>query len=401
VEKRVNPINSLAEIRRVRSVLKEKPRDLLLFDLATQTGMEIRQILNLRVRDLASCKAGEQLILPRPGKKPPAPVAISSTIQQSWEKYLQEVSPAPDDYLIKSQKNAAPPTRSSVSHLINGWFEAAQVKGVKGAKSLKRTWEAFFKSRSRQGEKRRKRAERRPDYLHVLKPLGEIGTIQEFVHAELFNAIICGRIPPGEKIVIDKIVKQMRVSRIPVREALHRLQEAGLITIDKWKGAIINKLSVENLVEITRIRLMLESQAAQRAAENCAPELVGELEALHEEWKRSIPLMTKSDLKTVEEYLRLNRQFHHAIYRAARMPILQQIINGLWDRVSPYLHILVAGEIEGAVTAETVQIHEGMLNGMKNRSGAEVSRWLKQDLTRAEESIMKFFKSERSRLGGT
>jgi DNA-binding GntR family transcriptional regulator len=218
-----------------------------------------------------------------------------------------------------------------------------------------------------------------------------MSTIQETVHAELFKAIICGRIPPGEKIVIDKIAMQMRVSRIPVREALHRLQEAGLISIDKWKGAIINKLSVENLKEITRIRLMLESQAAQRAAENCSPQLSKELEIIHEQWKRSIPLMKKNDLKTVEEYLRLNRQFHHTIYRGALMPILHQIINSLWDRVSPYLHILVAGEIEGAVTSETVQIHEGMLNGMKNRSAAEVSRWLREDLIRAEESILKFF----------
>jgi DNA-binding GntR family transcriptional regulator len=393
VKSKVNPINSLADVRRIRDVLREKPRDLLLFDLATQTGMEIRQILNLRVRDLAGCKTGDRLIFHHPGQKPPTRVTISSTLYQCREKYLRDISPSPDDYLIKSQKNAGPPSLSSVSHMINGWFEAAQVKGVKGAKSLKRTWEVFFKSRSLQGDKRKKGTEKNSsdDYLQVLKPLGEMSTIQETVHAELFKAIICGRIPPGEKIVIDKIAIQMRVSRIPVREALHRLQEAGLISIDKWKGAIINKLSVENLIEITRIRLMLESQAAQQAAENCSPQLSKELEIIHEQWKRSIPLMKKNDLKTVEEYLRLNRQFHHAIYREAHMPILQQIINGLWDRVSPYLHILVAGEIEGAVTSETIQIHEGMLNGMKNRSAAEVSRWLKEDLIRAEENIVKFF----------
>jgi DNA-binding GntR family transcriptional regulator len=394
VKRRVSPINSLSDIRRIREVLREKPRDLLLFDLATQTGMEIRQILNLRVRDFADCRAGDQLVFPHPGQKPTTSVMISAALHQSWERYMQEISPFPDDYLIKSQKNAGPPTLSSVSHLINGWFEAAQVEGVKGAKSLKRTWEVFFKSRSLQSMKRKKRIEGKSpnDYLQVLKPLGEKSTIQETVHAELFKAIICGRIPPGEKIVIDKIALQMRVSRIPVREALHRLQEAGLISIDKWKGAIINKLSVENLKEITHIRLMLESNAAQRAAENCSPQLSKDLEIIHEQWKRSIPLMKKNDLKTVEEYLRLNRQFHHAIYREAHMPILHQIINGLWDRVSPYLHILVAGEIEGAVTSETIQIHEGMLNGMKDRSAAEVSRWLKEDLVRAEESIMKFFK---------
>ena len=393
MKRKVNPLNSLADIRRIRDVLREKPRDLLLFDLATQTGMEINQILNLRVRDLAGCKAGERLIFPHPGQKPPTRVMISSALHQSWEKYLRDISPSPDDYLIKSQKNSRPPTLSSVSHMINGWFDAAQVKGVKGAKSLKRTWEVFFKSRSLQSDKRKNQTERKSpnDYMQVLKPLGEMSTIQETVHAELFKAIICGRIPPGEKIVIDKIAMQMRVSRIPVREALHRLQEAGLISIDKWKGAIINKLSVENLKEITHIRLMLESQAAQRAAENCSPQLDKELEILHEQWKRSIPLMKKNDLKTVEEYLRLNRQFHHAIYREAHMPILHQIINALWDRVSPYLHILVAGEIEGAVTSETIQIHQGMLNGIKNHSAAEVSRWLKEDLIRAEESIIKFF----------
>jgi DNA-binding GntR family transcriptional regulator len=393
VKRKVNPLNSLADIRRIREVLREKPRDLLLFDLATQTGMEINQILNLRVRDLVGCKAGDQLIFPRPGEKAPTRIMISSTLHQSWEKYLRDISPSPDDYLIKSQKKSGPPTLSSVSHMINGWFEAAHVKGVKGAKSLKRTWEAFFKSRSLQSAKREKRIEKKSpnDYMQVLKPIGEISTIQETVHAELFNAIIRGRIPPGEKIVIDKIAMQMRVSRIPVREALHRLQEAGLISIDKWKGAIINKLSIENLKEITRIRLMIESQAAQRAADNCSPQLSRELEILHEQWKQSIPLMEKSDLKTVEEYLGLNRRFHHAIYRGAHMPILQQIINGLWDRVSPYLHILVAGEIEGAVTSETIQIHEAMLNGMKNRSAEEVSRWLREDLIRAEESIVKFF----------
>jgi len=393
VKRKVNPINSPADIRRIRAVLREKPRDLLLFDLATQTGMEMQQILNLRVRDLAGCKAGDQLILPHPGPKPPTRVVISSTLHQSWEKYLRDISPSPDDCLIKSQKHLGPPTLSSVSHLINGWFEAAQVKGAKGAKSLKKTWEIFFKSRSFQGDRGKERVERRPpnDYLRVLKPVGEMSTIQETVHAELFNAIICGRIPPGEKIVIDKIAVQMRVSRIPVREALHRLQEAGLISIDKWKGAVINKLSVENLREITRIRLTLESQAAQRAAENCSPQGYQELETLHEKWKQSIPLMKRNDLKTVEEYLSLNRQFHHAIYREAHMPILLQIINGLWDRVSPYLHILVAGEIEGAVTSETIRIHEGMLTGMKSHSAAEVSRWLKEDLTRAEESILKFF----------
>ena len=329
---KANPIKSHADIQRIREVLKDKPRDLLLFDLATQTGMEIKQILNLRVRDLFGCKVGDRLVLPHPGGKPPSVVVVSKTLHQSWGKYLRDVTPSHDEYLIKSQKNSGPPTLSSISHMMNKWFEAANLEGLNGAKSLRRTWQVFFKSGFPERSPRQDINNRIPPYgyLQALEPIETISTLQETVHEKLFQAIICGRIPPGEKLVIDKIAMQMKVSRIPVREAFHRLQEAGLISIDKWKGAMVNKLSVENLREITVIRLMLESEAAERAAENFHQAVLDQLENLHGQWKRSISLLNKNDLQSVEKYLRLNRRFHHTIYHEAHMPILQQIINGLW-----------------------------------------------------------------------
>ena len=276
--------------------------------------------------------------------------------------------------------------------MINKWFQAANLEDVRGAKSLKRTWQTYFKPETESGDPSEKTGGPSQTYglSPVMDPVGPISTLQETVHETLFQAIISGRIPPGQKLVIDKVAGQMKVSRIPVREAFHRLREAGLISIDKWKGAIVNQLSVENLREITKIRLMLESEAANHAALNCKEETLERLEQIHERWKQSIDQMNPNDLQSVESYLKLNRQFHNSIYREANMPILFQIINGLWDRVSPYLHILVAGRIKGAVSDETVRIHEGMLKGMKARSGGDVAIRLKEDLIQAEESIVQF-----------
>jgi DNA-binding GntR family transcriptional regulator len=394
MKEKAKPVQSYADIRQLREILQGKPRDLLLFDLVTQTGMEMRQILNLRVRDFLPCKAGHTLVLPHPGRKPASVVLISEMLYQSWRRYMKDVSAFPDDYLIKSQKKSSPMTLSSVSHLMKKWFEAANLDGLNGAKSLRRSWKAFLKPSSPEWIQSQDTRDPIPQngYLQALKPIETVRSLQETVHEKLFHAIICGRIPPGEKLVIDKVALQMKVSRIPVREAFHRLQEAGLISINKWKGAVVNKLSVENLMEITVIRLMLETKAAERAAEQVQPLVLEKLENLHAQWKQSISLLNKNDLQSAENYLRLNRQFHHTIYDEAHMPILHQIITGLWNRVSPYLHILVTGGIEGAVSLETIRIHQGMLDGMRSHSAVEVSRWVKEDMVQAEKSLMKFLK---------
>ncbi|MEW6667220.1 MAG: FCD domain-containing protein [Thermodesulfobacteriota bacterium] len=399
MKRRDKPVQSYADLRRIRDALREKPRDLLLFDLVTQTGLGMEQILNLKVRDFLPCKAGKSLLLPHPGKETPSLVPISQMLYQSWEKYIKDVSPSPDDYVIRSQKKSNSLTLSSVSHLMRKWFEDASMEGLGGARSLRRKWRDFSKPdlpEERQSNDRSDRIQPK-DYLHELKPVDSIRSLQETVHEELFQAIICGRIPPGEKLVIDKVAMEMKVSRIPVREAFHRLQEAGLISIYKWKGAVINKLSADSLREITVIRLKLEPEAAERAAENVQESTLNKLEQLHTEWKQSMSLLNKNDLQSTRNFLRLNHQFHHAIYSEAHMPILQQIINGLWNRVSPYLHILVT--IEGAVSSETIRIHQGMLDGMRHHSPEEVSHWVREDLIQAETSLINFLsQNEDSKL---
>lgn len=96
----------------------------------------------------------------------------------------------------------------------------------------------------------------------------------------------------------------------------------------------------------------------------------------------------------VDEFLRLNKEFHYTIYRDANMPILQEMIDSLWYRISPYLHILNR-KTERLEPRGTIKYHRGMLEGMKHRDPGEVLKWLRTDLTEAAKLVIEKFEQVR------
>jgi DNA-binding GntR family transcriptional regulator len=216
--------------------------------------------------------------------------------------------------------------------------------------------------------------------MHILEPLDQVPTIQETVYKKILEAIVSGQIAPGERLLIEKTAKQLNVSRMPVREALHRLQAAGLISSDRKNVIRVNKLSREDLKEITAIRLLLETAAAERTAVLCSEDTVRRLETIQQQY-----LAAKSR-NNVEHFLDCNKEFHHTIYREANMPILQQMIDGLWHRISPYFHLLMRG-VDISNTQEFEQYHNEMLDGMRRRDPKKVSKWLGIEITEGERLI--------------
>jgi DNA-binding GntR family transcriptional regulator len=289
-----------------------------------------------------------------------------------------------EDYLIRSRKGGKALSLSSASHLIHTWFQAANLSEEKGSKSLRKIWRVHFSApQIAKNQWPKTESSRLP-----LEPIESVMTIHEIVYEKLLEAIISGKFRPGEKITIENIAKQMNVSRMPVRDAFLRLHQGGFISSNRKTGTVVNALSLENFNEITQIRLLIETEAAEKAAANADEETIHKLEDLHQKWVASIPDM--GDRQGFESFMKLNRQFHHAIYRAAQMPILNNMIKSLWDRISPYLFILI-DKVKGSVTEETVRNHQEMLEGMKRQDGPEVSKWVRKDLTEAAGLIIRYF----------
>lgn len=208
-----------------------------------------------------------------------------------------------------------------------------------------------------------------------LEPV-ETTTLKETVYNKLLSSITSGKLPPGTQVTIAQLSALIGVSLMPVREALQKLAAKNFISVQKNRRIAINQLSKEDLNELRMIRAKLECMAAREALKNWTDELVKDLERIMDEIDAS---------GNPEEFLDRNREFHHALYRNAEMPILQETIEHLWWRFSPYLHIYAAEVPDYKALAITN--HEGILRAVREKNAKEVCKWLKADLKTSVEFV--------------
>jgi DNA-binding GntR family transcriptional regulator len=139
------------------------------------------------------------------------------------------------------------------------------------------------------------------------------GTLAEQIYRKLSEAILHGELAPGSKISEPVLARHYGVSRGPLREALHRLQERKLITRSANQGARIVKPSAEALAELFVVREALEGMAARQAAIKATP---AEIALLHE--------AVADDPHGMSE--QRDNDFHVMIARASRNPMLIELL---------------------------------------------------------------------------
>src|SRR4051794_14226197 len=145
----------------------------------------------------------------------------------------------------------------------------------------------------------------------------------DFVYESLRDAISDGRIVGGERVREEEVARNLGVSRTPVREALQRLQQRGILVLGPGRGLLVAQLGHEQVVELYAMREILEGSAARFAAMNASLAEIATLYQLQE------------GLRTAEGddmlHITLNRRFHQAIYEAAHNRYLTQTLESLND----------------------------------------------------------------------
>src|SRR6195256_2884675 len=131
----------------------------------------------------------------------------------------------------------------------------------------------------------------------------------DFVYESLRNAISDGRIAGGERVREEEVARNLGVSRTPVREALQRLQQRGLLVLGAGRGLVVAHLSQQEVVELYAMREILEGSAARFAAKHATAAEIAILYQLQEQLRAA-----EGDAML---HVSLNRRFHQAIYEAA------------------------------------------------------------------------------------
>jgi DNA-binding GntR family transcriptional regulator len=167
----------------------------------------------------------------------------------------------------------------------------------------------------------------------------------------LRRRILSGHYREDRFIRQEMIAGELGVSRIPVREALAQLESEGLVVRHKFRGAMVPKLSREEIQEIFELRAMIEPYLLRHAIPRISKAEVSELRDIVKRARK---------MKDIGEWAGLNVEFHRTLYRAANKPVASQILENLLVRADRYLKLQTFST--ASTITESDRQHEAMLN---------------------------------------
>ncbi len=155
-------------------------------------------------------------------------------------------------------------------------------------------------------------------------------TLAAQVVERIRQAILDQSLPPGSRINQYKLAEDLKVSLVPVREALKELEAEGLVSITPRRGAFVTEISFDDLDELYYARRLLEGEAIALACRRLTDSDFITLAEMIETMKAS------TDQGAIHPFMQQNRAFHMHIYSAADNRYLYQIIENLWERSELY-----------------------------------------------------------------
>ena len=132
--------------------------------------------------------------------------------------------------------------------------------------------------------------------------------IREKVYNDLKSAILSGSFDPGERLTEEHLARKMKVSRTPVREALHKLESEGLIKPRKKRGFIASRDSKEEVEELFELRAVLEGYTLKLISKKISEETLEQLNGLIEKAKEALRR------NRIDEVFKWNTQFHDTLH---------------------------------------------------------------------------------------
>lgn len=196
--------------------------------------------------------------------------------------------------------------------------------------------------------------------------------INEKVATQIRSLILSGELPPGSKIGQEDLADRFAVSRIPIRQALIRLESDGLVVLKANSGAWVARLDLEECLEIYKIRERVEPLALSEAAAKITPAQIDTLASL---------ALEMSQTADTERFLRLDREFHLASYRPAGMSQLLGIVERFWNTTQQYRRAftqLLAKEDSWVIHAE----HRLIVDALRRRDADGASHLLFEHIHR-------------------
>ena len=215
-------------------------------------------------------------------------------------------------------------------------------------------------------------------------------TVADLAAEALRDLILRGDLAEGEPVRQDAVALELGVSRIPVREALRRLEAEGLVEFSPHCGAVVSSLSLEEITELFDLRALIEASLLRRAVPRMTREGVrhaADVLARYDEAFRE---------RRVREWAELNWEFHSALLTPAGRSRTLALVQNLHHQSERYTRMqlsLTAGE--SRAHAE----HRGILAAVRQGDSALAARRVARHIRAAGRQLTEFLRRHRAASG--
>jgi DNA-binding GntR family transcriptional regulator len=209
--------------------------------------------------------------------------------------------------------------------------------------------------------------------------ISQTASASSIVFNALRKAIIEGELKEGEPLRQDEIAGLFNTSRIPVREAISRLQEQGLVRTQRYKGAVVAGLSADEAAEIFDLRAFLEPAIIRDAVPKMSKDLLAKARQSCQAFSTSSNPMEWGDL---------NREFHDALYSASTLTYFRDIADSAMNRVDRYIR---AQLVMSDGMARAAKEHLGILEACERGEADLASSLVKDHILGAKQSLLLHF----------
>ena len=209
-------------------------------------------------------------------------------------------------------------------------------------------------------------------------------SLEEMVYSRLEEEILTGELICGTSLGEIALAKRLGVSRTPIRGALHRLAEEGLVEILPNRGATVIGINVDDLIAIYKIRQRLEGLASSLAAKRITEE---ELSKLAEAVELAEFYISKNDTEHIKE---LDTVFHSIIYRASGSRFLARTLSELHRKIKSYRKrsLSVPGRLEKSESE-----HREILKAIRSGDADMADKLTSRHVERALENMLSALES--------
>ncbi|RIK35358.1 MAG: GntR family transcriptional regulator [Chloroflexi bacterium] len=178
-----------------------------------------------------------------------------------------------------------------------------------------------------------------------LQPVAQ-RTLSDEAADRLKAAIRNGSLLPGTRLIERDLAERLGMSRIPIREAIQRLVEEGLVRKLPHRGAVVYIPTREEIEEISSLRVVLERFVAERVIERWSPDHERTLRQIVEEMRRA------AGQRNLQQVYELDYRYHLTLWQIADHSLLLEVISSLRTRINRFLY-----EANSALTSSQLEMH--------------------------------------------